>query len=449
MNLKKNALILFLLCAVALLGAGAAHASNPGAIGTPSQALVCHDTTCASPTPGTINWKPTGTTAVVIDSVTGLSGYVWGNELGWINLNPTGEGVTFANATTGLLTGKAWSQVSGWINFAPTGQTVTISPSTGQFSGWAWTGGPFGGWIKFDCSDNDSCVDTTWSPSSGGPRSGSVPSATNDVCSNITGIQSTLPQGYSVSAEGSCIQVTDACPNIAGDQALVPGGFVRNEIGACVPSGVDYCANIAGNQNVIPSGYVVSNAGNCVTAALDACPDQPGTQSSAGECGGDDLCPNIPGVQGEIPTGYASTGTACYPGSLDVCANVEGSQPSIPQGMILETNGDCVAEPADLCANLAGYQSVIPKGFYQSGTACFFGAAPLPDEFPDGEVVTYGFVPSWLRLPSDESWLTNIVRLLGLNKTEQFKVDTTSAIVSAAGLLFLLFLLMRIVRWFL
>jgi hypothetical protein len=66
-----------------------------------------------------------------------LNGIAWGNELGWITLNPTGvDGVTI-NPTTGALSGKAWSQVGGWINFAPTGQGVSISTS-GEFSGWAW-----------------------------------------------------------------------------------------------------------------------------------------------------------------------------------------------------------------------------------------------------------------------------------------------------------------------
>ena len=48
-------------------------------------AIVCHDVTCASPAPGSINFSPLGTTPVTIDNVSGVRGVAWGNELGWIN----------------------------------------------------------------------------------------------------------------------------------------------------------------------------------------------------------------------------------------------------------------------------------------------------------------------------------------------------------------------------
>ncbi len=103
-------------------------------------AKVCHDVTCTTPTPGVLNFIPTGVSPVLVDDVSGISGKIWGNELGWITLNPTGAGLEL-NPTTGAVTGKAWSQVSGWINFSPTGQGVFIDTTTGEFSGWAWTGG--------------------------------------------------------------------------------------------------------------------------------------------------------------------------------------------------------------------------------------------------------------------------------------------------------------------
>lgn len=121
---------------------------------------VCHEVSCASH--GTINFKPTGVTAITIDDTTGISGTAWGNELGWINFKPINAGVTI-NPSTGLLSGKAWSQVSGWINFSVTGQSVVIN-NNGEFFGWAWTGGEQGGWIKFDCSDTSTCVKTDWRP---------------------------------------------------------------------------------------------------------------------------------------------------------------------------------------------------------------------------------------------------------------------------------------------
>ena len=40
--------------------------------------------------------------------------------MGWVNMAPTGSGVT-VNPNTGALSGNAYSSVSGWINFSPTG----------------------------------------------------------------------------------------------------------------------------------------------------------------------------------------------------------------------------------------------------------------------------------------------------------------------------------------
>ena len=129
-------------------------------------ARVCHDVGCvtgiSSITPGILNFAPTVTNPsdVVHIADTGLTGRIWGNELGWITLNPTGEGV-MVDPTTGLILGRGWSQVAGWVNFAPSGQAVYIN-SNGEFNGFAWAGGPMGGWIQFDCTVVNACVKTDW-----------------------------------------------------------------------------------------------------------------------------------------------------------------------------------------------------------------------------------------------------------------------------------------------
>lgn len=132
---------------------------------TASSTRVCHDETCTSY--GSMSFFPNGTSVVVAD--TGLSGYAWGSEMGWINLAPSSSGVK-VDPTTGELSGMAWSQTSGWINFRPTnagilsgGIPIGVSiTSTGEFYGWAWNGGAYGGWIKFDCSLTQTCVKTDW-----------------------------------------------------------------------------------------------------------------------------------------------------------------------------------------------------------------------------------------------------------------------------------------------
>ena len=127
-----------------------------------NEAKVCKDVTCANPKPGIIYFKVSSDSPLVIDTDKGLSGRVWGDEMGWITFNPPYGGVFFADPKTGLLKGTAWSENSGAINFSVTGQKVTIDPKTGEWNGWAWASGPYGGWIKFDCADPASCVRTVW-----------------------------------------------------------------------------------------------------------------------------------------------------------------------------------------------------------------------------------------------------------------------------------------------
>jgi hypothetical protein len=47
------------------------------------------------------------------------------------------------------------------VNFRPTNGGVTIN-GNGEWNGYAWVGGLYGGWIKFDCASPSSCVKTDW-----------------------------------------------------------------------------------------------------------------------------------------------------------------------------------------------------------------------------------------------------------------------------------------------
>lgn len=131
--------------------------------------VVCNDATCSSQS--TINFLPTGSTAVNVADINSttanITGYAWGSTLGWINMAPTNYGVS-VNIGTGALSGYAYSQVAGYINFSPTSYGVTID-SNGYWNGYAWSGGENGGWIKFDCSglSTATCVRTDWRPTAG------------------------------------------------------------------------------------------------------------------------------------------------------------------------------------------------------------------------------------------------------------------------------------------
>ncbi|MHC4756499.1 MAG: hypothetical protein ACYTBP_15305 [Planctomycetota bacterium] len=82
-----------------------------------------------------------------------VTGYAWGENIGWVNLSPPGGGVT--NDGSGKLSGYAWGENVGWTSFscentdscATVDYRVMINPATGVFSGYAW--GENIGWITF------------------------------------------------------------------------------------------------------------------------------------------------------------------------------------------------------------------------------------------------------------------------------------------------------------
>jgi len=112
-----------------------------------------------------INFSTTNGNVHVTD--TALTGYAWSQNLGWINLAPSGSGVL--NNNEGTLSGYAWGEKTGWINFNPTNGGVTIN-SSGVFLGYAWSQN--NGWIIFNCATDSSCstldhkVSTDWRPAS-------------------------------------------------------------------------------------------------------------------------------------------------------------------------------------------------------------------------------------------------------------------------------------------
>lgn len=88
-----------------------------------------------------------------------VTGWMWGENVGWISLSCSntascgGVGYGVLNNGFGRLSGFAWGENIGWVNFAPTGCEpdptcgVTIDPATGFWNGRAW--GENVGWISF------------------------------------------------------------------------------------------------------------------------------------------------------------------------------------------------------------------------------------------------------------------------------------------------------------
>lgn len=192
--------IALFLCLFALIPTLSAFAAVGGIIDGFQQSTLLDQDLNNDTFDDVINWKPTNGTPVVV-SDTELTGTIWGQTIGWINLNPSQAGVT--NDGAGVLGGYAWGQNAGWINFAPSQAGVFIDVNTGEFSGDAWSQNY--GWIHFECpgvdtgadadSDADTCVKTDWTPDGGttGGSGGSGGSGGNGS-STTSGSGGTGPQ---------------------------------------------------------------------------------------------------------------------------------------------------------------------------------------------------------------------------------------------------------------
>lgn len=198
---------------------------------------------------GWINFEPSSGSGITVTD-TAVTGYAWGENIGWINLSPGSGGV--ANDGTGNLSGYAWAENVGWINFAPNGGGVTIDPVTGIFSGKAW--GENIGWINFSVPK---AVKTSWT--------GIVDNCPNDPNKTDPGIC-----GCGVSDDDSDGDGTpdcnDGCPNDAGKTAPGVCGCGIPDVdsdGDGLLDCIDECDNT-------PAGDIV-NADGCSVAELCPC----------------------------------------------------------------------------------------------------------------------------------------------------------------------------------
>jgi hypothetical protein len=113
---------------------------------------------------GWFNFEPDQGLGVTVSSDY-LTGYVWAENIGWINLKPATAGVTNDN---GILSGYAWSENVGWISFSceNTSSCSTVNygviiDSSANFGGYAWSENI--GWINFAMvTQPDYVVKTLW-----------------------------------------------------------------------------------------------------------------------------------------------------------------------------------------------------------------------------------------------------------------------------------------------
>lgn len=108
---------------------------------------------------GWLNFEPGGDGgdgAEVTNSA--VTGRAWFENVGWVNLSPTYGGVL--NDGNGNLSGYAWGENVGWINFGPILSGGVFINTDGTFDGWAW--GENIGWIHFQNQAVPYVVKTAW-----------------------------------------------------------------------------------------------------------------------------------------------------------------------------------------------------------------------------------------------------------------------------------------------
>ena len=102
-----------------------------------------------------------------IDPNNDNSQFAWGENVGWINAEPSGPGGPGMQVSGAGLTGYMYGENIGWINLSctnngtcgTTGNFGVTNDGTGELGGYAW--GENVGWISFSCQKNHGTCEST------------------------------------------------------------------------------------------------------------------------------------------------------------------------------------------------------------------------------------------------------------------------------------------------
>jgi hypothetical protein len=242
---------------------------------------------------GWINFEPSEGEGVTVTN-SAVTGKAWGENIGWINLSPATGGVNgVTNDGAGNLSGYAWGENVGWINFAPTGVGVKIDPVTGEFSGKAW--GENIGWINF--APNGKPVKTSWR--------GMIDNCPDDPDKTEPGICGCGVADTDSDGDGTP-DCDDQCPN---DPSKINPGICgcgvpdtdSDEDGTADCN--DLCSNDPNKTQPGSCGCGIADTdldGDDVADCIDNCPDvaNPGQEDSDGNgigdaCDFNQICSNL------------------------------------------------------------------------------------------------------------------------------------------------------------
>src|SRR3989304_804962 len=297
---------------------------------------------------GWINFEPSQGPGVTV-SDTAVSGYAWGENIGWINLNPTTGGVV--NDGNGNLSGYAWGENVGWINFNPVGAGVKIDPATGVFSGMAW--GENIGWINFAPAGKG--IKTSWRKCTDNENDGYAveggscgPVDCNDNNSSINPGANELCDGK----DNNC--------NGAIDEGFDIGIVCSTGIGACETIGTKICASdgLSTVCNATPgtqSMEVCDNIDNDCDGAVD---EEDADGDGARDC--DDGCPNDPT---KIKPGICGCGKPDSDSDGDGIKDCKDNCPTIANPDQLDSDGDGIGDVCDIVTiQVPNGGDVLPSG---------------------------------------------------------------------------------------
>lgn len=161
-------------------------------------------------------------------------------------------------------------------------------------------------------------------------------------CCSIGGSLTARAEDYILSQEvvDPNTQV-DVCPNIPGPQTALPDGMIHDTNGSCYtpnaptppspPVTIDLCGNQPGIQTTLPVGTYRTSDGRCIA--------QPATSDK----------------------------------TVDVCQNLTAIQAAVPDNYYLNEANDCLRlpEPTDVCSNIPGAQTTLPTGMKRDNTFCY------------------------------------------------------------------------------
>jgi hypothetical protein len=113
-----------------------------------------------------------------------------------------------------------------------------------------------------------------------------------DVCENLEGNQTVIPEGYEkVGESNDCTVIpqppVDVCKNLEGNQTVIPEGYEKvgesNDCTVIPQPPVDVCKNLEGNQTVIPEGYEkVDESNDCTLIPQTEAPESNQRSSGGG-----------------------------------------------------------------------------------------------------------------------------------------------------------------------